>query len=68
MILQHLHKRVSSDDSDSQGGSDDDEEEEDETKEFNLMARNFRKFFLKGNRFGRGNRFSNEANRFEKGR
>ncbi|GKG62163.1 hypothetical protein Tco_0632067, partial [Tanacetum coccineum] len=32
------------------------------------MAGNFRKFFLKGNRFGRGNRFSNEANRFKKGR
>ncbi|GJX94584.1 protein CHUP1, chloroplastic [Tanacetum coccineum] len=34
---------------------------------FNLMARNFRKFFRKGNRFGRDNRFGNGANRFGKG-
>nr|GEX17039.1 hypothetical protein [Tanacetum cinerariifolium] len=36
--------RDSGDDSDSQGGSDDDDDEEDEAQEFNLMARNFRKF------------------------
>ncbi|GKC43496.1 hypothetical protein Tco_1061218 [Tanacetum coccineum] len=31
--------------------------DEEEAKAFNLMARNFQKFFRKGNRFGRGNRF-----------
>ncbi|GKB58529.1 UBN2 domain-containing protein, partial [Tanacetum coccineum] len=35
-------------DSDSQGESD-----EEEAEAFNLLARNFRKFFRKGNRFGR---------------
>nr|GEX39512.1 integrase, catalytic region, zinc finger, CCHC-type, peptidase aspartic, catalytic [Tanacetum cinerariifolium] len=39
-----------------------------EAKAFNLLARNFRKFFRKGKRFRRGNRFGNGANRFEKGR
>nr|GEZ22804.1 hypothetical protein [Tanacetum cinerariifolium] len=38
------------------GGSDEDIDEE-EVKAFNLLARNFHKFFRKGNRFGRGNRF-----------
>nr|GFB04466.1 hypothetical protein [Tanacetum cinerariifolium] len=42
-----------------------DEEEEDE--DFNLMARNFRKFFRKGCRFTRGNQFGNGGNRFSKG-
>ncbi|GJT82595.1 retrovirus-related pol polyprotein from transposon TNT 1-94 [Tanacetum coccineum] len=56
-----------SDDSDSQGGSDEDVNEE-EAEAFNLMARNFRKFFCKGNRFGRGNRFGNGANRFGRSR
>ncbi|GKE00203.1 retrovirus-related pol polyprotein from transposon TNT 1-94, partial [Tanacetum coccineum] len=55
------------DDSDSQGGSDEDVDEE-EFEAYNLMARKFRKFFHKGNRFGRGNRFSNGANRFGRGR
>ncbi|GJS62804.1 hypothetical protein Tco_0677368 [Tanacetum coccineum] len=32
------------------------------------MARNFRKFFRKGNRFGHDNRFGNGANRFGRGR
>ncbi|GKC94920.1 hypothetical protein Tco_1160362 [Tanacetum coccineum] len=32
------------------------------------MARNFRKFFCKVNRFGRDNRFGNGANRFGGGR
>ncbi|GKB44251.1 hypothetical protein Tco_0889193 [Tanacetum coccineum] len=56
-----------SDDSDSQGGSDEDEDEEEEAKAFNILARNFCKFFHKGNRFGRGNRFGNGANKFGKG-
>ncbi|GJX77783.1 zf-CCHC domain-containing protein [Tanacetum coccineum] len=53
-----------SDDSDSQRGSNEDIDEEEEAKAFNLLARNFRKFFRKGNRFGRGNRFGNGANMF----
>ncbi|GKB93689.1 hypothetical protein Tco_0979826 [Tanacetum coccineum] len=57
-------REKTSDDSDSQGGSDEDLDE-DETKAFNLMARNFHKFFWKGNRFGPKNRFSNGGNRFE---
>ncbi|GKE66083.1 hypothetical protein Tco_1520244, partial [Tanacetum coccineum] len=32
------------------------------------MARNFLKFFRKGNRFGHGNRVGNGANRFGRGR
>ncbi|GKD48058.1 retrovirus-related pol polyprotein from transposon TNT 1-94, partial [Tanacetum coccineum] len=60
-------REQTSDDSDSQGGSDEDVDEE-EAEAFNLMARNFRKFFRKGNRFGRGNRFGNRANRFGRGR
>ncbi|GKA12348.1 retrovirus-related pol polyprotein from transposon TNT 1-94 [Tanacetum coccineum] len=55
------------DDSDSQGGSDEDVDKE-EAKAFNLMARNFRKFFRKGNRFGNENRFGNGANGFGRGR
>ncbi|GKD29164.1 hypothetical protein Tco_1239942, partial [Tanacetum coccineum] len=53
--------------SDSQGGSDEDIDEEEEAKAFNLMARNFRKFFSKGNRFRRDNQFDNAANKFGKG-
>ncbi|GJZ07665.1 retrovirus-related pol polyprotein from transposon TNT 1-94 [Tanacetum coccineum] len=60
-------REQTSDNSDSQGGSDEDIDEE-EAETFNLMARNFRKFFRKGNRFGRGNRFSNGAKRFGRGR
>ncbi|GJS69450.1 retrovirus-related pol polyprotein from transposon TNT 1-94 [Tanacetum coccineum] len=59
-------REQTSDDSDKQEGSDEDVDEE-EAKAFNLMARNFRKFFQKGNRFRRGNRFDNGANRFERG-
>ncbi|GKA56291.1 zf-CCHC domain-containing protein [Tanacetum coccineum] len=58
-------REQTSDDSDSQGGSDEDIDIE-EAVAFNLMARNFRKFFRKGNRFGRGNQFGNGANRFER--
>ncbi|GJV55172.1 zf-CCHC domain-containing protein [Tanacetum coccineum] len=60
-------KEQTSDDSDSQGGSDEDINEEEEAEAFNLLARNFQKFFRKGNRFGRGNRFGNGANRFRRG-
>ncbi|GJV01842.1 protein CHUP1, chloroplastic [Tanacetum coccineum] len=42
--------------------------DEEEAEAFNLMDRNFRKFFLKVNRFGRGNRLGNDGNRFGKGR
>ncbi|GJT70004.1 hypothetical protein Tco_1029290 [Tanacetum coccineum] len=41
-------REQTSDDSNSQGGSDEDVDEEEEAEEFNLMARNFRKFFRKG--------------------
>ncbi|GKC95926.1 retrovirus-related pol polyprotein from transposon TNT 1-94 [Tanacetum coccineum] len=59
-------REQTSDDSDIQGGSDEDLDEE-ESKAFNLMARNFRKFFRKGNRFRHNNRVGNGANRFGKG-
>ncbi|GJX32802.1 zf-CCHC domain-containing protein [Tanacetum coccineum] len=49
------------------GGSDEDVDEEEEAETFNLLARNFRKFFRKGNQFGRRNRFGNDGNRFSKG-
>ncbi|GJT84099.1 hypothetical protein Tco_1058441 [Tanacetum coccineum] len=60
-------REQTSDDSDSQRGSEEDIDEE-EAMAFNLLARNFHKFFCKGNRFGRDNRFGNGANRFGKGR
>nr|GEX61174.1 hypothetical protein [Tanacetum cinerariifolium] len=56
-----------SNDSDSQDESDEEVDEE-EVEAFNLLARNFRKFFRKVNQFGRGNRFGNSANKFGKGR
>ncbi|GKD51191.1 hypothetical protein Tco_1280167 [Tanacetum coccineum] len=56
-------REQTSDDRDSQRVSD--EEVDEEAKVFNLMARNFQKFFRKGNRFGHDNRFGNGANRFE---
>ncbi|GKD09024.1 UBN2 domain-containing protein [Tanacetum coccineum] len=59
-------REQTSNDSDSQGGSDEEFDEE-EVEVFNLLARNFRKFFHKGNRFGRGNQFGNGGNRFGKG-
>ncbi|GKD39636.1 hypothetical protein Tco_1259843, partial [Tanacetum coccineum] len=46
-------------------GSDEDIDEEEEAEAFNLLARNFCKFFHKGNRFGHNNRFGNGANRIE---
>ncbi|GKB15819.1 retrovirus-related pol polyprotein from transposon TNT 1-94, partial [Tanacetum coccineum] len=60
-------REQTSDDSDSQGGSDEEVDEE-EAEAFNLLAKNFCKFFCKGNRFGRDNRFSYGANRFGRGR
>ncbi|GKD21992.1 retrovirus-related pol polyprotein from transposon TNT 1-94, partial [Tanacetum coccineum] len=59
-------REETSDDSDNQEGSDEDIDEE-ETEAFNLLARNFSKFFRKRNQFGRGNRFSNGGNQFGKG-
>ncbi|GJZ39764.1 protein CHUP1, chloroplastic [Tanacetum coccineum] len=59
-------REQTSDDSDSQGGSDEDVDE-DKAEAFNLMARNFRKFFRKGNQFGRGNQFGNKDNKFKRG-
>ncbi|GKD46339.1 hypothetical protein Tco_1270984, partial [Tanacetum coccineum] len=60
-------REQTSDDSDSQGESDEEVDEE-EAEAFNLLARNFRKFFRKSNRFGRGNQFGNGENRFGKSR
>nr|GEU81414.1 hypothetical protein [Tanacetum cinerariifolium] len=60
-------REQTSDDIDSQGESDEGIDEE-EAEAFNLLASNFCKFFRMGNRFGRGNRFGNMANRFGKGR
>ncbi|GJZ21386.1 retrovirus-related pol polyprotein from transposon TNT 1-94 [Tanacetum coccineum] len=60
-------REQTSDDSISQGRSDEDIDEE-EGKAFNLLARNFCKFFHKGNRFRSGNRFGNGEDRFRRGR
>ncbi|GJZ24273.1 UBN2 domain-containing protein [Tanacetum coccineum] len=60
-------RKQTSDDINSQVESDE-EVDEQEAKAFNLLARNFQKFFRKGNRFGQGNRFSNGGNWFGKGR
>nr|GEV52691.1 hypothetical protein [Tanacetum cinerariifolium] len=62
-----VNREQTSDDSDSQGGSDEDIDEE-KVEAFNLLARNFRKFFCKGNGFERENQFGNGENRFGKGR
>nr|GEW75944.1 hypothetical protein [Tanacetum cinerariifolium] len=51
-------RNETSDDNDSQDGSDEEVDEE-EAEAFNLLARNFYKFFHKGNRFRRGNQFGN---------
>ncbi|GKD15032.1 protein CHUP1, chloroplastic [Tanacetum coccineum] len=59
-------REQTSDDSYSQEESDE-EVDEDKSEAFNLMARNFRKFFRKENRFMHGYRFVSEANRFGKG-
>ncbi|GKD95304.1 retrovirus-related pol polyprotein from transposon TNT 1-94, partial [Tanacetum coccineum] len=52
---------------DSERGCDENVDDE-EAEAFNLMARNFREFFYKGNRFRQGNRFGNGTNRFRRGR
>ncbi|GJY25861.1 retrovirus-related pol polyprotein from transposon TNT 1-94 [Tanacetum coccineum] len=65
-LIAKVIREQTSDDSDSQGESDEDVDEE-ETEAFIFLARNFRKFSHKGNRFWRGNRFGNGANRFGKG-
>nr|GEZ91804.1 hypothetical protein [Tanacetum cinerariifolium] len=68
LLKAKVTREHTSDDSDSQGGSDEDvDEEEEEDEAFNLMARNFRKFFCKGTRFGHDNRLGNGANRFGRG-
>ncbi|GJZ89815.1 zf-CCHC domain-containing protein [Tanacetum coccineum] len=59
-------REQTSDDSDSHGGSDEDIDEE-EAEAFNLLARNFHKFFRKGNRFGHDIQFGNGGNQFGKG-
>nr|GEU98446.1 zf-CCHC domain-containing protein/UBN2 domain-containing protein [Tanacetum cinerariifolium] len=63
-----ITREKTSDDSDSQDGSDEYIDEELESNTFNLMARKFCQFFHKGNQFGCRNRFSNNGNRFGKGR
>nr|GEV40146.1 hypothetical protein [Tanacetum cinerariifolium] len=60
-------REQTSNSSDSQGESDEEVDEE-EAKAFNFLARNFCKFFRKGNQFGRSNQFGNGANKFSKGR
>nr|GEU59922.1 zf-CCHC domain-containing protein/DUF4219 domain-containing protein/UBN2 domain-containing protein [Tanacetum cinerariifolium] len=60
-------RNQTSDDSDSQGESNEEVDEE-EAGAFNLLARNFYKFFRKGNRFGRDNQFGNGAKLIGKGR
>jgi hypothetical protein len=49
-----------SDDSDSQDDSNEEDDMNDE--EYNLMAKNFQRFFRKGGNFGRRNRFRNRNN------
>ncbi|GJV22570.1 hypothetical protein Tco_1371590 [Tanacetum coccineum] len=61
-------RKQTSNNGDSQDGSDENIDEEEEAEAFNLLARNFRKFFHKGNQFRNRNRFSNGGNRFSKGR
>ncbi|GJV53461.1 retrovirus-related pol polyprotein from transposon TNT 1-94 [Tanacetum coccineum] len=59
-------REQTSDESDSQGASNEEVDKE-ESEAFNLLPRNFRKFFSKGNRFECVNRFSNGSNKFGKG-
>ncbi|GJS53248.1 retrotransposon protein [Tanacetum coccineum] len=66
VLKSKVTREKTSDDSDSQRGSDEDIDEK-EAEAFNLLARNFRKFFCKGNWFGRENRIGNSGNRFGKG-
>ncbi|GKD08776.1 hypothetical protein Tco_1188461 [Tanacetum coccineum] len=66
-LKDKVTREQTSDDSNCQEESDEDVDEE-EAEAFNMLARNFRKFFRKGNQFGHGNQFGNEDNRFGKGR
>ncbi|GJX52854.1 zf-CCHC domain-containing protein [Tanacetum coccineum] len=59
-------KGTTSNDCDSQRGSDENLNEEEEAYAFNWMARNFLKFFRKGNQFGRDNQFGNGTNKFRR--
>nr|GEV33332.1 hypothetical protein [Tanacetum cinerariifolium] len=68
VLKAKVTREKTSDDSDSQGGADEDMDEEEEAKTFNLMTRNFQKFFCKDNSFGCDNQFGNDANRFGRGR
>ncbi|GJT94855.1 hypothetical protein Tco_1090373 [Tanacetum coccineum] len=68
VLKANVTREKTSNDSDSQDESDEDVDEEEKAEAFNLLERNFRKFFRKGNRFGRGNRFGNAGSRFGKGR
>nr|GEY77813.1 hypothetical protein [Tanacetum cinerariifolium] len=52
-LKANVTREQTSDDSDSQRGSDVDVDEEEEVEAFNLLARNFHKFFCKGNQLGR---------------
>ncbi|GJR04014.1 hypothetical protein Tco_0526998 [Tanacetum coccineum] len=61
-LKDKVTREQTSNDSDSQRESDEDIDEEEKAKALNLMARNFCKFFRKGNRFKRDNRFGNSAN------
>nr|GEX28925.1 zf-CCHC domain-containing protein/DUF4219 domain-containing protein/UBN2 domain-containing protein [Tanacetum cinerariifolium] len=62
-LKDKVTRKQTSDDSDSQGESD-----EEKAEAFNLLAKNFRKFFRKGNWFGQGNQFGYGRNLFSKGR
>nr|GEU58184.1 DUF4219 domain-containing protein/UBN2 domain-containing protein [Tanacetum cinerariifolium] len=59
-------REKTSDGSNSQNGSDEDIDKVEEAEAFNLLARNFHKFFRKGNRFEHCNQFGSGANRFKK--
>ncbi|GJX76039.1 hypothetical protein Tco_0322850 [Tanacetum coccineum] len=64
-LKSKVTREQTSDDSDSHGGIDECVDEE-EAEAFNLIAKNFHKFFRKNNIFRRDNRFGNGANRFGK--
>ncbi|GKB07638.1 retrovirus-related pol polyprotein from transposon TNT 1-94 [Tanacetum coccineum] len=66
-LKDKVTREKTSDDSDGQVRGDKYIDEE-ETEAFNRLARNFCKFFRKGNRVGCGNQFGNGGNRFGKGR
>jgi hypothetical protein len=55
-----LKDKVTSHQSSDEDGSNQEDDIDDE--EYNLMAKNFRKFFRRGGNFRRGNRFGNQGN------